>query len=58
VPGGAAGSSAAAVGLAGSISLALADILLLGYPRAIRRLWLSSAPCRAAPFVLLPERPG
>jgi hypothetical protein len=38
--------------------LALAGLLLLGAPLAMRRLRLSSEPWRSAPFVLIPERPG
>ena len=58
LPGGVSGSSAAALSLACAISLALAGIWLFGCPRATRRLARASAPSRAAPFVLMPERPG
>jgi hypothetical protein len=57
-PGGASGSSAAASGLALSGFLTLAGLLLLGAPRAMRRLRLSCEPWRTACFVLIPERPG
>jgi hypothetical protein len=59
-PGGAAGAAggggASGVGL--STFFTLAGLLLLGAPRAMRRLRLSSRPWRAACFVLIPERPG
>ena len=57
-PAGAAGSSAGATGLALSGFLTLAGLLLLGAPRAMRRLRLSCQPWRTACFVLIPERPG
>ena len=57
-PAGAAGSSAGASGLALSGFLTLAGLLLLGAPRAMRRLRLSCQPWRTACFVLIPERPG
>jgi outer membrane biosynthesis protein TonB len=52
------GSSAGASGLALSAYLTLAGLLLLGGPRAMRRLRLSCEQWRAACFVLIPERPG
>jgi hypothetical protein len=55
------GSSGAAVGASGpapSAFLSLACLLLLGAPRALRRLRLSSRPLLTASFVLIPERPG
>ncbi len=55
------GSSGAAVGASGpapSAFLSLACLLLLGAPRAMRRLRLSSRPLLTASFVLIPERPG
>jgi outer membrane biosynthesis protein TonB len=58
-PGGASGGSATgASGLALSGFLTLAGLLLLGAPRAMRRLWLSCQPWLTACFVLIPERPG
>src|SRR5439155_9496141 len=57
-PGGVSGSTAAASGLALSIFLTLACLLLLGGPRATRRLRLLSEPSCGARFVLMPERPG
>jgi hypothetical protein len=57
-PGGAAGSAAGSSGLALSGFLTLAGLLLLGAPRAMRRLRLSCEPWRTACFVLIPERPG
>jgi hypothetical protein len=57
-PSGASGSSAGASGLALSGFLTLAGLLLLGAPRAMRRLRLSCQPWRTACFVLIPERPG
>jgi hypothetical protein len=57
-PAGAAGSSAGASGLALSGFLTLAGLLLLGAPRAMRRLRLSCQPWLTACFVLIPERPG
>jgi hypothetical protein len=57
-PSGAAGSSAGATGLALSGFLTLAGLLLLGAPRAMRRLRLSCQPWLTACFVLIPERPG
>jgi hypothetical protein len=57
-PGGATGSAAGSSGLALSGFLTLAGLLLLGAPRAMRRLRLSCEPWRTACFVLIPERPG
>jgi translation initiation factor IF-2 len=58
-PGGAAGGSAAGTsGLALAGFLSLAGLLLLGAPRAMRRLRLSCEPWLTACFVLIPERPG
>jgi hypothetical protein len=51
---GSAGSSAAA----STDFLALAGLLLLGAPLAMRRLRLAGEPWRAAPFASIPERPG
>ncbi len=52
----AAGAAGGGVGLAGF--LALAGLLLLTAPRALRRMRLSCRPYRTAFFVLIPERPG
>ena len=58
-PSGASGGSAVgASGLALSGFLTLAGLLLLGAPRAMRRLRLSCQPRLTACFVLIPERPG
>jgi hypothetical protein len=58
-PSGASGGSAMGPsGLALSGFLTLAGLLLLGAPRAMRRLRLSCEPWRTACFVLIPERPG
>jgi hypothetical protein len=58
-PSGASGGSAVgASGLALSGFLTLAGLLLLGAPRAMRRLRLSCQPWLTACFVLIPERPG
>jgi hypothetical protein len=57
-PGGASGSAAGASGLALSGFFTLAGLLLLGAPRAMRRLRLSCQPWRTACFALIPERPG
>jgi outer membrane biosynthesis protein TonB len=57
-PGGASGSAAGSSGLALSGFLTLAGLLLLGAPRAMRRLRLSCEPWLTACFVLIPERPG
>lgn len=60
-PGGASGASVgggAPGGVALSIFLTLAGLLLLGGPRAMRRLRLSCEPWLTACFVLIPERPG
>jgi hypothetical protein len=58
-PGGASGASAmggSALALSGFLTLA--GLLLLGAPRAMRRLRLSCQPRLTACFVLIPERPG
>jgi hypothetical protein len=58
-PGGASGASAiggSALGLSGFLTLL--GLLLLGAPRAMRRLRLSCEPWLTACFVLIPERPG
>jgi hypothetical protein len=58
-PSGASGGSAMGPsGLALSGFLTLAGLLLLGAPRAMRRLRLSCEPWRIGCFVLIPERPG
>ena len=57
-PSGASGSAAGSSGIALSGFLTLAGLLLLGAPRAMRRLRLSCQPWRTACFVLIPERPG
>jgi hypothetical protein len=49
---------ASSFGIAFSIFFTLASLLLLGGLPAMRRLRLASEPWRAAPFVLIPERPG
>jgi hypothetical protein len=56
-PGGAAGATGGASGFAVSTFLTLAGLLLLGAPRAMRRLRLSCEPWLTACFVLIPERP-
>jgi hypothetical protein len=45
-------------GMGLSTFLTLAGLLLLGAPRAMRRLRLSCEPWLTACFVLIPERPG
>jgi hypothetical protein len=57
-PGGASGSATGASGFALSGFFTLAGLLLLGAPRALRRLRLSCQPWRTACFALIPERPG
>jgi hypothetical protein len=57
-PSGASGSATGSSGIALSGFLTLAGLLLLGAPRAMRRLRLSCQPWRTACFVLIPERPG
>jgi len=60
-PGGASGAAVGGGGPGGgalSIFLTLAGLLLLGGPRAMRRLRLSHRPWLTACFVLIPERPG
>jgi hypothetical protein len=56
--GGSSGATAAFPGGAISIFLTLASLLLLAGSQAMRRLRLASELWRAAPFVLIPERPG
>lgn len=58
LPGGSSGAMASAAGVAFSIFLTLAGLLLMGGLAAKRLLRLASEPWRAAPFVLIPERPG
>lgn len=48
----------ASSGFAFSILLSLLGLLLLGVPRAMRRLGLASDSLSVAPFVLIPDRPG
>jgi hypothetical protein len=57
-PSGASGSATGASGFATSGFFTLAGLLLLGAPRALRRLRLSCRPWRTACFALIPERPG
>jgi hypothetical protein len=57
-PGGTLGAVASATGMAFSIFLTLAGLLLIGGSAMTRRLRFASEPWRAAPFVLIPERPG
>jgi hypothetical protein len=57
-PSGASGvASGGASGIGLSTFLSLAGLLLLGAPRALRRLRLSCEPWLAGCFVLIPERP-
>jgi hypothetical protein len=58
-PGGAAGGGATGGAAGGGVPLflTLAGLLLLGAPRAMRRLRLSCEPWLAGCFVLIPERP-
>jgi hypothetical protein len=59
--GGAGGTSGSASGALGSpfpTLLLLAGLLLVGIPRLTRRLSLARQRCIAAPFALIPERPG
>jgi hypothetical protein len=58
LPGGSSGAMASAAGMAFSIFLTLAGLLLMGGLAAMRLLRLASEPLRKAPFVLIPERPG
>jgi hypothetical protein len=51
-------ANAAPSGFGVPIFLSLLGLLLLGLPRTMRRLGLASEPLRAAPFVLIPDRPG
>jgi hypothetical protein len=59
-PGGFAPASSASVagGLSAATFLALAALLLLGAPRAVRRLRRTGASWRLAQFSLIPARPG
>jgi hypothetical protein len=58
-PSGASGApSGGSSGAGVSSFLTLAGLLLLGAPRAMRRLRLSCEPWLAGCFVLIPERPG
>lgn len=59
-PEGVSGATAAGPGAGASVSifLALAGLLMLALPRALRRIRLASAPWRVAPFALIPARPG
>jgi hypothetical protein len=58
-PSGASGAASGGASGAGVSSfLTLAGLLLLGAPRALRRLRLSCEPWLAGCFVLIPERPG
>jgi hypothetical protein len=58
-PSGASGAASGGGSGAGVSSfLTLAGLLLLGAPRAMRRLRLSCEPWLAGCFVLIPERPG
>ncbi len=58
-PGGSSGSATGGVaGFGISPLLTLAGLLLMGAPRAMRRLRLLCRPWRTACFVLIPERPG
>jgi hypothetical protein len=52
------GSAAGALGSALPTLLLLAGLLLAGTPRLTRRLSLARRLCVAAPFALIPERPG
>jgi translation initiation factor IF-2 len=52
------GAATGGAGLSVSGFLTLAGLLLLGAPRAMRRLRLLCRPCLTACFVLIPERPG
>jgi hypothetical protein len=58
-PSGASGAATGGGSGAGGVSifLTLAGLLLLGAPRAMRRLRLSYEPWLAGCFVLIPERP-
>jgi hypothetical protein len=56
--GGPSGSAAGALGSALPTLLLLAGLLLAGTPRLVRRLSLARQLCIAAPFALIPERPG
>lgn len=57
-PGGASGAAAGGSGFAPVGFLSLAGLLLLGAPRAMRRLRLSFRLRTTACFALIPERPG
>jgi hypothetical protein len=56
-PSGASGATSGVSGPGVSTFLTLAGLLLLGAPRAMRRLRLSCEPWLAGCFVLIPERP-
>lgn len=56
--GGPSGSAAGALGSALPTPLLLAGLLLAGTARLMRRLSLARRLCIAAPFALIPERPG
>jgi hypothetical protein len=58
LPQGSSGATASGVGVAFSIFLILAGLLLIGGLAAMRLLRLASEPWRVAQFVLVPERPG
>jgi hypothetical protein len=58
LPDGSSGAMGSAAGMAFSIFLTLAGLLLMGGLAAMRLLRLASEPWRAAPLVLIPERPG
>lgn len=57
-PGGASGAGTGASTATSALYLALAALLLLGAPRALRRLRLTGEPWLTASFDLIPERPG
>jgi hypothetical protein len=58
-PGGSSSSSAGSTAGSGfPILLLLAGLLLLGAPRATRRMQLASERWQLAPFLLIPDRPG
>src|SRR5205814_1244339 len=58
VPSGGPGSAAGGFGVAFSIFLALAGFLLIALVGVMRPLRLCAEPWRAAPHLLIPERPG
>ncbi len=57
-PGGLAPATVGGGGLSSSFLLALAGLLLLATPRALRRLGLVVEPSLQAPFALISARPG